>query len=264
MVLGVAAVGIGFLMYQCGLVMFGVAAFIGLPAYLLGMASAAQWGLNLHGGAGRAGGQRGVRRAGGARWWCARGRCRLPCSRWRLAQMLKLGLACCSAMRPHHRRRRRPDDELQRHLLRPHAVAAGQGQPASGRWPGSRCAACCCWCGSGPRNSRFGQVLRATQANEERMRFSGFDTYWPRLRRSLLASVPRVGVAGVLMALNSGLRVARTAGLRHRRPRAGGDAGGRRGHRAGAAAGRAALHLGPGVPSAPPATWNCSPALRWW
>ena len=37
LILGIAALGLGFLMYQCGLVLFGVAAFIGVPAYLLGM-----------------------------------------------------------------------------------------------------------------------------------------------------------------------------------------------------------------------------------
>ncbi len=51
-------------------------------------------------------------------------------------------------------------------------------------------------------NSRFGQVLRATQANEERMRFSGFDTYRPRLAAFVLASFI-VSVSGVLIALNS-------------------------------------------------------------
>ena len=51
-------------------------------------------------------------------------------------------------------------------------------------------------------NARFGQVLRATQANEERMRFSGFNTYWPRVAAFTLASF-LVSVAGVLTALNS-------------------------------------------------------------
>ena len=52
------------------------------------------------------------------------------------------------------------------------------------------------------QHSRFGQVLRATQANEERMRFSGFDTYVPRLAAFVLASFI-VSVGGLLMALNS-------------------------------------------------------------
>jgi branched-chain amino acid transport system permease protein len=51
-------------------------------------------------------------------------------------------------------------------------------------------------------NSRFGLVLRAIQANEERMRFSGFNTFLPRLWAFILASFI-VSVAGVLMALNS-------------------------------------------------------------
>jgi len=53
------------------------------------------------------------------------------------------------------------------------------------------------------KRSRFGQILRATQANEERMRFSGFNTYLPRLLAFTLAS-SIVSVAGVLMALNIG------------------------------------------------------------
>ncbi len=51
-------------------------------------------------------------------------------------------------------------------------------------------------------HSRFGQILRATQANEERMRFSGFDTYKPRLAAFVVASFI-VSLAGVAMALNS-------------------------------------------------------------
>jgi branched-chain amino acid transport system permease protein len=51
-------------------------------------------------------------------------------------------------------------------------------------------------------NSRFGQVLRATQANEERMRFSGFDTYLPRLLAFTLACF-LVSISGVLIALHS-------------------------------------------------------------
>jgi len=51
-------------------------------------------------------------------------------------------------------------------------------------------------------HSRFGRVLRATQANEERMRFSGFDTYLPRLVAFVMAS-SIVAVSGVLIGLNS-------------------------------------------------------------
>jgi branched-chain amino acid transport system permease protein len=51
-------------------------------------------------------------------------------------------------------------------------------------------------------HSRFGRILRATQANEERMRFSGFDTYLPRLAAFVLASFI-VAVSGVLIGLNS-------------------------------------------------------------
>ena len=124
--LGVAAVGIGFLMYQCGLVMFGVAAFIGLPAYLLGIGS-------MHLGlepqcrsAVRASRQHGVRgprrRAGGARTAAA-----VRDADARAGADAEVDLDPAGDA-PAHRRRRRADDDLQRHVRRPHAVAAREGR----------------------------------------------------------------------------------------------------------------------------------------
>jgi branched-chain amino acid transport system permease protein len=198
MILGVAAVGIGFLMHQCGLVMFGVAAFIGLPAYLVGLASA-QLGLGLTAA---------VLFALVASTLFAvlvgalvvRAR-PLPFAMLTLAlaQMLKT-VATLQTMRPITG----GDDGLamtfngafltltQTELARPAMF-----------WPVAWLALCAvltlAWCAG---RSRFGQVLRATQANEERMRFSGFDTYAPRLIAFTLASFI-ISISGVLIALNS-------------------------------------------------------------
>ncbi|MTE01745.1 hypothetical protein GIY56_15755 [Paracoccus sp. YIM 132242] len=51
--------------------------------------------------------------------------------------------------------------------------------------------------------SHFGVRLRAIKENEERMRFSGFDTYWPRVLAFAGVGLA-AGVAGVLQALASG------------------------------------------------------------
>lgn len=198
LMLGVAAVGIGFLMHQCGFVMFGVAAFIGLPAYLVGIGSA-QFGLSLTAAV--------VFALIGSTLFAAlvgamvvRAR-PLPFAMLTLAlaQMLKQ-LAMLQAMRPITG----GDDGL---TMTFNGSFLGLSQSALGKapsfWPLAWAALCLVilivWVAS---QSHFGQVLRATQANEERMRFSGFDTYWPRLAAFTLASF-LVSISGVLIALNS-------------------------------------------------------------
>ncbi len=198
MLLGIAAVGIGFLMHQCGLVMFGVAAFIGLPAYLLGMASN-QLGLNLHAAVALALlGCTLFALAVGALVVRARP---LPFAMLTLAlaQMLR-STTMLQAMRP----LTGGDDGL---TMQFSGSFMGLSQSELGKavsfWPLAWVALCAvlllAWLAA---RSRFGQVLRATQANEERMRFSGFNTYVPRLLAFTLASF-MVSVAGVLMGLNS-------------------------------------------------------------
>lgn len=198
MILGVAAVGIGFLMHQCGLVMFGVAAFIGLPAYLVGLASA-QLGLGLNAA---------VLFALVASMLFAvvvgalvvRAR-PLPFAMLTLAlaQMLKT-VATLQVMRP----LTGGDDGLAMTFNGTFLTLTqvDLAKPAV-FWPVAWIALCgvltLAWCAG---HSRFGQVLRATQANEERMRFSGFDTYVPRLIAFSLASFV-ISVSGVLIALNS-------------------------------------------------------------
>jgi branched-chain amino acid transport system permease protein len=60
--------------------------------------------------------------------------------------------------------------------------------------------------------SRLGAILRAVRDNEERMRFSGFDTYLPRLGAYVLVNIV-AAVAGLLHVLNSGFISAESLGL---------------------------------------------------
>jgi branched-chain amino acid transport system permease protein len=185
------------LMHQCGLVMFGVAAFIGLPAYLLGIGSM-KFGMNLTTAV--------LFALLGSTLFAAlvgalvvRAR-PLPFAMLTLAlaQMLK-SLTMLQVMRPWTG----GDDGLAM-TFKGTFLSLTQQQLAkpSSFWPLAWLALCAmlliAWAVS---QSRFGQVLRATQANEERMRFCGFDTYVPRLLAFTLAGFI-VSVAGLLMALN--------------------------------------------------------------
>jgi branched-chain amino acid transport system permease protein len=197
-VLGIASVGIGFLMWQCGLIMFGVAAFIGLPAYLLGLGSdklgmglsmAVFFSLSVSTIFSLLVGLFVVK---------ARP---LPFAMLTLAlaQMLK-SITMMQVMRP----LTGGDDGLTMTFKGTlFGLTQSQLGKASEFWPVAWLGLCAvltlAWLAS---NSRFGLVLRAIQANEERMRFSGFNTFLPRLWAFILASFI-VSVAGVLMALNS-------------------------------------------------------------
>jgi branched-chain amino acid transport system permease protein len=64
----------------------------------------------------------------------------------------------------------------------------------------------------GIARSRLGAVLRAVQANEERMRFSGFNTFVPRLIGYLLVNVV-AAIAGFLHVLNAGFVSPESLGL---------------------------------------------------
>lgn len=198
LLLGVAAIGIGFLMHQCGFVMFGVAAFIGLPAYLLGIASNLL-GLGLHTAVLFALGCSTLfALAAGALVVRARP---LPFAMLTLAlaQMLR-SATMLQVLRPVTG----GDDGL---TMTFNGTFFGLTQSALGKassfWPVAWLVLCAAiaiaWLAA---HSRFGQILRATQANEERMRFSGFDTYWPRLAAFVLASFI-VSLGGVAIALNS-------------------------------------------------------------
>ena len=62
------------------------------------------------------------------------------------------------------------------------------------------------------RRSRLGAILRATRQNEERMRFSGFDTFGPRFVAFVFVNVI-AGVCGLLHVLNSGFVSPESLGL---------------------------------------------------
>jgi branched-chain amino acid transport system permease protein len=60
--------------------------------------------------------------------------------------------------------------------------------------------------------SRLGAILRAIRENEERMRFSGFNTYLPRLMAYVLVNMV-AAVAGILHVLNAGFVSPESLGL---------------------------------------------------
>jgi branched-chain amino acid transport system permease protein len=60
--------------------------------------------------------------------------------------------------------------------------------------------------------ARLGAILRAVRENEERMRFSGFDTYAPRLIAYVLVNIV-AAVAGLLHVLNAGFVSPESLGL---------------------------------------------------
>ncbi|MDE3175812.1 MAG: branched-chain amino acid ABC transporter permease [Pseudomonadota bacterium] len=62
------------------------------------------------------------------------------------------------------------------------------------------------------RRSRFGAIVRAIRENEERMRFSGFGTYLPRLAAFVFVNAI-AGVCGLLHVLNSGFVSPESLGL---------------------------------------------------
>lgn len=60
--------------------------------------------------------------------------------------------------------------------------------------------------------SRLGAILRAVSENEERMRFSGFNTYLPRLIAYVLVNIV-AAIAGLLHVLNAGFVSPESLGL---------------------------------------------------
>lgn len=198
LVIGIAAAGLGFLAYQCGLVMFGAAAFIGLPAYVvaiavmtLGWSLAAAILLAMF-----------VTTVFAAFVGALIVRARpLPFCMLTLAlaQMLR-SVAALQLLRPWTG----GDDGLPL-TFRDAVFGLSQSNLAlPGKfWPIAWLTLCgvlfLLW---GVSRSRLGQVLRAIRANEERMRFSGFDTFLPRLAAFTLSCFV-IGLSGVLIVLNA-------------------------------------------------------------
>lgn len=196
--LGMAALGIGFLMHQCGLVMFGVAAFIGLPAYLVGIATVT-WGWSTT-GAVVFGLLASTLFAFLVGLLVVRAR-PLPFAMLTLAlaQMLK-SISTLHPLRPYTNGGDGLTIAFNGSFL---GLDAGQLAAPETFWPVvwlTLCAAVLiAWLAA---RSRFGQVLRAIKVNEERMRFCGFGTNLPRLAAFTLACFI-VSLSGVLIALNA-------------------------------------------------------------
>ena len=196
--LGVAAVAIGLLAHQCGLVMFGAAGFTGGATYLFGIA-VMQFGWNVTAAAA----------------FCLVTATLLSLLigmlvvRARPLPFAMLTLALAQMLRSvvmitDFRSVTGGDDGLtmtwsgsffglsQAQLARPETF-----------WAVAWLALCgvmlLAWMVG---QSRTGQILRATRANEERMRFSGFNTYVPRVLAFALAGFI-AAVSGLLMALHS-------------------------------------------------------------
>ena len=194
--LAISAVSIGFLAHQSGLMMFGAAAFTGSATYLYAIAIT-QFGWNvMAASAFTLSASTGLSAAIGALIVRARP---LPFAMLTLAlaQMLR-SFVLITDFRPITG----GDDGL---ALSYEGAFFGFSQAQiskpEGFWPVAWLALCgvmaLAWAVG---RSPAGQVLRAIKANEERMRFSGFDTYWPRVMAFTLAAF-MAAVAGLLTGL---------------------------------------------------------------
>ena len=198
MVLGIAAVAIGLLAYQCGLVMFGAAGFTGGATYLFGIA-VVSFGWNVMAAAA----------------FCLVAATVLSLLigmlvvRARPLPFAMLTLALAQMLRSvvmitDFRSVTGGDDGL---TMKWSGSFFGLSQAQLARpetfWAVAWLALCgimlLAWMVG---QSRTGQILRATRANEERMRFSGFNTYVPRVLAFGLAGFI-AAVSGLLMALHS-------------------------------------------------------------
>ena len=196
MVLGIAAVAVGFLAYQSGLMMFGAAAFTGGATYLFAIA-VSRFGWNAMSAAAFALLAVTVLSALiGALVVRARP---LPFAMLTLAlaQMLR-SLVMITEFRPVTG----GDDGLALAFAGTFfGLSQSQLAKPAGFWPVAWLALCAvmllAWAVG---RSRIGRVLRAIQANEERMRFSGFNTYAPRVLAFTIAGFI-ASVSGLLTGL---------------------------------------------------------------
>jgi branched-chain amino acid transport system permease protein len=197
-VLGIAAVSIGFLAHQCGLIMFGAAGFTGGATYLFGIAVMHfKWDVTT------------------AAVFCLMAstliclligaivvRARpLPFAMMTLAlaQMLRSVVRITA-----YRDVTGGDDGL---TMSWNGTFLGLTQSELARpanfWVIAWLSLCTVmlmawWVGQ----SQTGEILRATKANEERMRFSGFNTYIPRVLAFALSGFI-AAVSGLLMGLHT-------------------------------------------------------------
>jgi len=199
LLLGILALGIAFLMHQCGLVLFGIASFYGVGAYGFAILT-------------ETGGLPGLPAAILAIALCGAFSFLVGAVivRTRPLAFMMITLALGELLRhltsiPELRGITHGVDGM---IVNFQGTILGYEvfdflDPAV-FWPFVWTAAC----GTGlmmwlVANSMVGRTLRAIKENEERMRFCGFGTYLPRLLAfSLAGSI--AGIAGVLQALASG------------------------------------------------------------
>jgi branched-chain amino acid transport system permease protein len=196
--LGIAAVAIGFLAHQSGLMMFGAAAFTGSATYLFAIAVTQLGWSAMSAAAFTLLGATAMSALIGAAVVRARP---LPFAMLTLAlaQMLR-SMVMITDFRPFTG----GDDGL---ALTFSGTFFGLTQAQLSRpeqfWPVAWLALCgvmlLAW---GVGRSRTGQVLRAIRANEERMRFSSFNTYLPRVFAFTLAGFI-AAVSGLLTGLHT-------------------------------------------------------------
>jgi branched-chain amino acid transport system permease protein len=197
-VLGIAAVSIGFLAHQCGLMMFGAAAFTGGATYLYAIALT-RFGWNVMAAAAFTLLASTLLSALiGALIVRARP---LPFAMLTLAlaQMLR-SVVMITDFRPVTG----GDDGLALSFAGAFfGLPQAQLSRPDGFWPVAWLALCgvmlLAWAVG---RSRAGRVLRAIRANEERMRFSGFNTYAPRVLAFSLAGFI-AAVSGLLTGLHT-------------------------------------------------------------
>jgi branched-chain amino acid transport system permease protein len=196
MVLGISAVSIGFLARQCGLMMFGAAAFTGAATYIYAIAIT-EFGLAALPACAATLVISTLAFAGvGALIVRARP---LPFAMLTLAlaQLLR-SVVLITDFRP----LTGGDDGIAlSYDGQLFGITQAQMSKPEGFWPIAWLAFCgVIWFASSVGRSRLGRVLVAIKANEERMRFSGFDTYTPRVAAFAISGF-MAAVAGVLTGL---------------------------------------------------------------
>jgi branched-chain amino acid transport system permease protein len=196
-VLGILAVSVGFLMRRCGLVSLGQAAFFGMGAYLLGIATT-YWAWKPAVAAMTA-------VAGGAALSLVIGAIIVRTPGMSFVMLtLAFGQALWAAS---NQTNARPvtggfDGLVVRYRDSFFGYQRGDLGDAAIFWP-------IAWTAlvglatllSLLGRSRFGLLLEAIRENEERARFSGFDTYWPRVAAFALSGTV-AAIAGVLFAVH--------------------------------------------------------------
>jgi branched-chain amino acid transport system permease protein len=195
--LGILAMSVGFLMHRCGLVSLGQAAFFGTAAYLVGIATT-HWAWRPAGAAVTA-------VIGGAALAFLIGAIVVRTPGMSFVMLtLAFGQALWAAS---NQTTARPitggfDGLVVRYRDTLFGLSRGALGDAAVFWPIAWTAlVCIATVMAVVGRSRFGVLLEAIRENEERARFSGFDTYWPRVAAFTLAGTV-AAIAGALFAVH--------------------------------------------------------------